>query len=1100
MNTPTGPIPGPVPGPVPGPDPGPPIAPDDGPPPVDDARLDKVVQRAPRDLTSVMASLSPTGTADDLFRALFDDAPVAYGLLGLDGLQVFANRAYHELFGYAPGEMDGMSMRELTFGDEQAVTDLNLRRLMNGEAASYELDKRYVRKDGSVFWGHVVASALYDSHGDPWALLGAVVDISDRMAALAAMAESESRFRALVQHSSDPIVVTDEQGNLMFATPSASDVSGTDVAQMMGMSVLTWVHEDDRDVVAESFLGVVEDGGAAVPLQLRIRRPDGEVRFLEVVATNLLDDPAVNGMVLNLRDLTDTQVSMSALAVTETRFKRMIENISDTITLVDEQGRVLLSTGNLRSILGYDTAFWDDRNLFDVLHPDDVATMTESLGEILGEPGKELAGEARIRDAHGDWVDVEVNAVNLLDDESVRGIVLTTRNVTARKHHEDELAEARDQAVRALQMRTEFIASVSHELRTPIHGVLGLAELLETADLDDEARGLARSISRATESLRMVLDDILDFSKIEVGRLEINQEPVRLTEIGQDLHALFDAQAAAKGTRLITRKADDLPEWVVADGLRVRQVLNNLVGNAIKFTVEGEVVVTATRGHDPHGRPRGTDVIRVSVADTGIGIPADKHDRLFEPFSQAHRSTREYGGTGLGLSIARRLVELMGGALDFSSTPGVGSEFWFTVPLVEVEGAAAPRLAALDTAAGPTEHAARVMVVEDNPINQLLVQRQLERLGYAAVVYDNGIAALDAFPDASFDVVLMDWQLPGIDGLETTRRLRTFEREHQRAPIPIVAMTASALPGDRSRCLEAGMDDFIAKPVSMVTLGRVVQRWCANAERGAASTPAPAPGTGPSGPAGPGDRGRAGARGPVEPRVGEGPNGDRAAATAAPVPDGAHHDHAHEGDRDQGDDRDHWDDGDIPGDRVQGDDRDQRDDHDRDRRRGLDLGQVAPLASPPPTAVWSRLHPAAGGPVLEPLAVLDVTSLDRLVDELADPLLVVTVARTYLRELAGRLTMLEEAIAHDDRSALAAAAHTLKSTSAAVGAMLLSDLCLRLEQTARLSASVVLPVTAAEVRDAADAVVSELEAAIGRLEDSAAAGHPEMRGPIRTRP
>ncbi len=981
-----------------------------------------------RELQEVMSSLSPRGTAGDLFRALFDDAPVAYGLLGLDGLLVRGNRAYHELFGYEPGEMDRMSMLDLTYPDDRDVTAEQMDTLVHGEQTTYELDKRYVRKDRSVFWGHVIASTLCDSAGEPWGMLGTVADISDRMDALAALAESESRFRALVQHASDPIVVTDANGKLVFATPSTSDVSGADVADMMGTSVMAWVHEDDRDVVTESFLGVVADAGAAVPLQLRIRRVDGEVRFLEVVATNLLDDPAVGGVVLNLRDLTDTQVSMNALEMTETRFKHLVENISDTITLTDEHGHVLLSTGNLRSILGYDTTFWDDRNLFDVLHPDDVAFMTASLEEILRAPGKELAGEARVRDAHGQWVDVEINAVNLLDDESVHGIVLTTRNITARKHHEAELADARDQAVRALQMRTEFIASVSHELRTPIHGVLGLAELLETADLDDEARGLARSISRATESLRMVLDDILDFSKIEVGRLEINQEPVRLREVARDLHALFGAQAAAKGTDLVLHKSADLPDWVVADGLRVRQVLNNLVGNAIKFTVEGEVVVSATKVTDE----RHTDFVRVSVKDTGIGIPPDKHDRLFEPFSQAHQSTREYGGTGLGLSIARRLVELMGGTLGFTSTPGKGSEFWFTVPLQPLDVASEPHLADLVAPDRAATASATVMVVEDNPINQLLVQRQLERLGYAAVVYDNGQAALDAFPGSSFDVVLMDWQLPGIDGLETTRRIRSFERAHEKEPVPIVAMTASALPGDRNRCLDAGMDDFIAKPVSMVTLGRVIQRWCATR---AATDEAP--------PAAP----SAGAPGRVVGVAGAQPRD----ASSSPE---------------------------------------------------LDLGGVA-ASGPAPvaaTAVWSRPPAATDDDGSSALPVLDVAALDRLVDELADPLLVVTVARTYLRELGGRRTILADAITADDRPALAAAAHTLKSTSAAVGAARLSDLCLRLEQTARLSATVPLPVRADEVEAAAEEVVVELERAVARLEASAATGAADVRTPIRTRP
>jgi PAS domain S-box-containing protein len=625
----------------------------------------------------------------------------------------------------------------------------------------------------------------------------------------------------------------------------------------------------------------------------------------------------------------------------------------------------VLTSGNVKSILGFPTEYWDARSIFDQLHPDDLERVQALFVEIMATPGLEMQGEARVRNADGSWIDAEVSAVNMLDDPSVAGIVLTTRNITARKQYEADLAEARDQAVRALATRTEFIASVSHELRTPIHGVLGLAELLEAADLDDEARHLARSITRATESLRMVLDDILDFSKIEVGRLEINPGPLRIVEVGQDLQALFGAQATAKGISLIIEKGDDLPEWVEVDGLRLRQVLNNLVSNAIKFTFAGEVraraerVPTATLGDEV------VDRVRVSVRDTGVGIALDQHDLLVEPFSQAHTSTRQYGGTGLGLSIARRLVELMGGELHFRSAPGHGTEFWFDLPLVALDpDEAKRRIGADEPLESIGDRRTRVLVVEDNPINQLLVRRQLERLGHDVVIYDAGLPAIEAFPDAACDVVLMDWQLPGIDGLETARRLRAWEAEHNRLPTPIVAMTASALPGDRARCLEAGMDDFVAKPVSMATLGAVVDRWS------------------------------------------------------------------------------------------------------RSRAHAASWGA---LAGP---------DPVPGGDE----STFDPRALEQLYEELADARLVVTVARTYLRELPGRVTAIADALGSGDRAALAAAAHTLKSTSAALGAVALADLCLRLEQRARVAPTTPPPVSIDQIRSAAAAAEVAVAQAAKQLE------------------
>lgn len=788
---------------------------------------------------------------------------------------------------------------------------------------------------------------------------------------------SDALFSALVQHLYNPIVVVDAEAHLLYASPATEAFIGLRAADRIGTDVLEFVHPDDHLIAAQAFLTAAETPGVNEALRMRVIDAEGTIKFVEVVSTNLLDHPAVRGILMNIHDLTHAEEVMSAHELTENRYRRMLENISDTVTLIDAEANIISSTGNVKSILGYPTDFWDIRNAFDLVHPDDMSIVQSLFVELLGTPGSEASGEIRVGDAEGGWADIEINAVNLLDDDDVQAIVLTTRNISARKEFEKELAAARDQAVQALQMRTEFIASVSHELRTPIHGILGLSELLATSNLDDEPRRLAQSIGRATESLRMVLDDILDFSKIEVGRLELNRGPVRLRDLADDLVSLFGAQAAAKGIELTVDVEPGFPEWFVGDALRVRQVLTNLVGNSIKFTAVGGVRVEVARiaaSVEP--------MLRVSVRDTGIGIAADAGDRLFEPFSQAHRSTaREFGGTGLGLSIARRLVEMMGGELGYESTLGEGSVFWFTLPLVESDevltgASSTPRAPAARPTLG-----GRVLVVEDNPINQLLVRRQLERLGYDAVVVESGIAALDALSAGTLavDVVLMDWQLPGIDGLETTRRWRVHEADEGLTPTPIVAMTASALPGDRARCLDAGMDDFLAKPVSMVTLGEVVDRWL-------------------------GERGR---------------GLDPSSAIGA-------------------------------------------------------IGAAAPAGAPAGASIERGGSTNGGG-------ALDTEVLDRLVDELEDRSLVVTVIRTYLRELEGRVTAIENSREIGDANGLVAAAHTLKSTSAAVGARHLAEQCERLERAAAASSAASLPVVA-ELRSEADAVAAALSAEVSRLE------------------
>jgi PAS domain S-box-containing protein len=930
-------------------------------------------------------------------REFFQSTPVPTVVVDLDRRTVTVNSAFRRLFGYATDHLTMEQLDAITRSEDQQSLQ-EQRRFLLEEGGAVSVDKRYVRADGTTFWGHLTADPLFDAAGRRWGVIASIADVTDRVEAQAALLESEQRFRALVQNATDAIVVLDAQGRLVYATPSGERLTGNRTEDVVGSDIFQYVHPDDRAVVAQSFASIFDPTDTDepnIPLQFRVVHNDGSVRYVEAISTNLLDEPAVNGVVVNIRDLTDSAVALSALEITENRFRRMVENISDTITLLDADGRVVQSTGNLKSIMGYPLGFWDERNVFDLIDPDDAERVTESFDRLRESPGADMSGEMRVRAADGSWVDAEVYAVNLLHDPDVAAVVLTTRNISDRKRAERELNTARDQALQALQMRTEFIASVSHELRSPIHGILGLAELLASADLDEGARQLAQSIGRATETLRMVLDDILDYSKIEVGRLEIEPRPLQVSEIAEDLLALFGPEARAKGISLVVEAEPGFPRYVRVDGLRIRQVLTNLVGNAVKFTTSGEVRVSA--GLEP-AEPDAPTRVRIEVSDTGIGIPAEAHGRLFQPFSQAHTSTaREFGGTGLGLSIAKRLVELMGGELGFESVPLQGSTFWFVLPIEILDRPdGADRDAPSDRP--PSKEVTRVMVVEDNAVNQLLVRRQLERLGFDAVVFDSGPAAIEQFARTDADVVLMDWQLPGIDGIETTRRLRTIEEELGRARTPIVAMTASALPGDRDRCLASGMDDFIAKPVSMVVLGEVIRRWSdrpGREQRAAVTSTVSDAGTG-----------RAGS------------SSSRASLEA--------------------------------------------------RRSGsatVDRSEAGePVRTAGPTVGEGR-----GGDDVATSGAIEIPVLDRLVEDLSDPQLVASVVRTYLRELPPRVDAIERAQAVEDLEALDLAAHVLRSTSTAVGASRLADLCRRLERGGSPSA-VAMPV----IRGEADQVRAEL--------------------------
>jgi two-component system, sensor histidine kinase and response regulator len=391
---------------------------------------------------------------------------------------------------------------------------------------------------------------------------------------------------------------------------------------------------------------------------------------------------------------------------------------------------------------------------------------------------------------------------------------------------------ARDEAIEASNLKSAFLRNVSHEIRTPMNGVLGMNELLLTTNLTDEQRAYAQQVEASGEHMLAVINDILDISKIESGRIDLDPVDFDLRETVEQACAPADLEAHAKGLELnieIDRRA---PEIVRGDRARVRQVLMNLAGNAVKFTAKGTATVRVA--------PTGQGHIRFEVTDTGVGIEAQLIERMFEPFVQADVSTtREFGGNGLGLAIAKELVELMGGAIGATSEVGVGSTFWFELPLPPV--AAAPPPSPRDDpnhlrVRRVEPDAALVLIVEDSPVNRLVAAHVLERLGYRSHVVNDGREALQALASQHYDAVLMDCQMPDIDGYEATRELRRREQGLRRTPV--IAMTAHAMTGDRAKCLEAGMDDYITKPVRSQTLADVLRRWIeASQARSAGSSP-----------------------------------------------------------------------------------------------------------------------------------------------------------------------------------------------------------------------------------------------------------------------
>ncbi|WP_199249616.1 PAS domain S-box protein [[Phormidium] sp. ETS-05] len=867
--------------------------------------------------------------SEERFRQIAENVREVFFLLTPDARQmIYISPAYEKIWNRSRDSLyeNPRSWLETVHPEDQSwVIPAYLKQLEEG--SDFDQEYRILRPDGSVRWIWARSFGVRNKAGVIYRFAGIAEDITQRKQMEGALRESQQRYLAILQDQTELICRFTPDGIITFANDAYCRYFGKALEDLIGSNFMPTIPAEDWQV-CEKLLGSISLANPVVTLEYRVILPDGEVRWHQSTQRGIFDS---SGLLVELqavgRDVTERVSAAAALEKERSLLRSVVTNAPVAMAMFDTQMRYIAHSDKWladyhlegQSIIGLShyEVFPDIPDRWRAIH------RRALKGEIITNPE-----DAFIRtDGTTLYLRWAINPwYNTVGD--IGGIVMATDRI-------DELVRAREAALENARLKSQFLANMSHEIRTPMNGVLGMAGLLGQTSLNSEQRDFVETIEKSADNLLSIINDILDFSKLEAGEMQLETLEFNLVKCLEDVLNLLAANAHKKGLELGSLVHPELPIFLKGDAGRLRQILLNLVGNAIKFTESGDVFLQAFLTTNITACSASDIEVLFAVTDTGIGVPPRAHEKLFQSFSQVDASTtRQYGGTGLGLAICKQLVELMGGEIGFISngefyphpaplTPSAlstlipensGSTFWFTARLEMLQGgpldqgtrepggalslskgdqgtsgpgdfwtslpvsqspslpvSQSPSLPVSQSPSLPVSQSpspevqrsprpplppsprpevsgsplsGKILLVEDNVINQKVVCNQLKRLGYATVdIAGNGEEALEILRLSDYDIVLMDCQMPVLDGYSATKAIRA--RDWGQRHIPIIAMTAHAMKGDREKCLAAGMDDYISKPVDLVLLGETIQKWLSFPElnqpevREVPQTPAP---------------------------------------------------------------------------------------------------------------------------------------------------------------------------------------------------------------------------------------------------------------------
>ena len=773
--------------------------------------------------------------SEEHFRAVFEHAPAGICEIGSDDRIILVNARFCAMLGFAEDELIGRAWQELYHPEDIADALVRRESFRNQGSGIVDEERRYLCKNGSTIWTHLTATTIRSDDGSRLRDVFHVTDITERRNAAEALRESEERFRNMADSCPSILWVSDKEGNLEFINKEYRQFLGTTSSQMPTDTWRSLIHRDD----AVEFIAALERAmHEHIPLRVdgRYQNASGEWRLLGVTGEPRLSPTGeYMGHIGLSADITERKANEQAREFQHSLIRTIQEVGLDGILVVDNEGHVLSYNERLFEVWKIPPS--------EIPRPMSAATRDDPIPPLLAaslERVKDPEGYLRRAcEFYGESDAIDECEVELKDGRTLERYSSSLRNengkylarawffrdITERKRYEQELIRAQEGAEAANRAKSRFLANMSHEIRTPMNGVIGMNQLLLETDLTHEQRRYVQVAQTSGKTLLALIDNILDLSKIEAGKITLEKRSFDLRETITDVLLPMQSELHTRGIQIHSFVSPSIPSLLRGDSLRLRQILTNLTANAVKFTERGEITLDVELVCECDS----TMTVRFAVTDTGIGMRADQMELLFAPFVQADASTtRKYGGTGLGLTISKQLVELMGGKIGVNSREGHGSTFWFTAIL---EGIAADERALADERnVGPLdepclrtsiEHKKQVLVAEDNPTNQLVVLAQLDKLGYKADAVTNGAEAVEAVEHGDYDLLLMDCEMPVMDGYEATLRIR----ESLQSNIPIVALTADVTSSARERCLGVGMNGYLSKPIELPVLATMLNRW-----------------------------------------------------------------------------------------------------------------------------------------------------------------------------------------------------------------------------------------------------------------------------------